>query len=250
MDEGTAPPPRRILEQISTHWPLIRDPAQFVLRYAPAIEAYLGALVRDPHAVEEITQDFLLRVVERGLIPEENLRGRFRNYLKAAVRNAALTHFRRRPTLLLDEDALRSLPADAPDPTDDDWLREWRRCLLDRVWESLEQQERRSTGNYAYTALRLTTDHPQADSVELAERTSAAVGRPLRPDAFRKQVSRARRDFARYLLEEVVRTVENPTPERVEEELIEVGLMPFLRPFLPDDWRTQIAAAAASAADA
>src|SRR4029079_9306886 len=88
VDDRTELPPRT-LEQISTHWPMIQDPARFVLRYAPAIESYLHALVRDPHAVEEIAQDFLLRVVERGLIPEANLRGRFRNYLKAAVRNAA-----------------------------------------------------------------------------------------------------------------------------------------------------------------
>jgi hypothetical protein len=245
MDESTAPQQfRRTLEQISTHWPLIRDPGRFVLRYAPAIEAYLGALVRDPHAVEEITQDFLLRVVERGLIPEDNLRGRFRNYLKAAIRNAALTHFRRRRPPSLDEETLRSLPAEDADPGDEEWLREWRRCLLDRVWESLEEHERRSPGNYACTVLRLTADHPQADSVELAELTSTAVGRPLRPDAFRKQVSRARRIFAECLLEEMVQTIENPTADRVEEELIEVGLMPFVRPFLPDDWRSQVAPSA------
>jgi RNA polymerase sigma-70 factor (ECF subfamily) len=241
MDDGSdAPQPRRTLEQISTHWPLIHDPAQFVLRYAPAIEAYLGALVRDPHAVEEIRQDFLLRVIERGLIPEENLRGRFRNYLKTAVRNAAITHFRRRRWPAPDPDVLCSLAADEPDPAEDEWLREWRRCLLDRVWESLEQHERSSAGNFACTVLRLTADHPDADSGELAERASTAVGRPLRADAFRKQVSRARRMFTQYLLEEIVQTVENLTAERIEEELIEVGLMPYVRPFLPDDWRTQI----------
>jgi hypothetical protein len=240
MDDRTQPPkPRRAIEDISTHWPLIRDPAQFVLRYAPAIEAYLGALVRDPHAVEEITQDFLLHVVERGLIPEENLRGRFRHYLKMAIRNAAVTYYRRRRPQSLNDEALRALPAaDAPDPADEEWLREWRRCVLDRVWERLEQHQRRSHDNFAYTALRLTADHPHADTRELAERTSSAVGRPLRPDAFRKQVSRARRMFAQYLVEEIAQTIRNPTAECVEEELVEVGLMAYVRPLLPDDWRT------------
>ena len=241
MDDRTPPrKPQCAMEQISTHWPLIRDPAQFVLRYAPAIEAYLGALVRDPHAVADITQDFLLHVVERGLVPEENLRGRFRNYLKAAVRNAAVTHFRRRRLSPLDDETLRGLDAGGPDPSDGEWLREWRRCVLDRVWESLERHERRSPDNFAYTVLRLTADHPDADARELAERASRAVGRPLRPDAFRKQVSRARRTFTQYLLEEVARTVQDPTAERVEEELVEVGLMPYVRPFLPDDWRARL----------
>jgi hypothetical protein len=236
----TPRPPHRALEQISTHWPQIQDPARFVLRYAPAIEAYLTVLVRDLHAVEEITQEFFLRVVERGISPQTHLRGRFRNYLKAAVRNAALTHFRRRRPASLDDNMVMKLAGDAPDPADADWLREWRRCVLDRVWDNLEQHERHSPGNFAYTVLRLTAEFPDADSIELAEKASTAAGHTLSPAAYRKQLSRARRAFAQYLLKEVVQTVEAPTAERVEEELIEVGLMPYVGPFLPDDWRDQV----------
>src|SRR5581483_2090426 len=60
---GAMPTQPRMLDEISTRWPLIHDPAQFVLRYGPAIEGYLAALVRDPDLVDEIRQDFLVRVL-------------------------------------------------------------------------------------------------------------------------------------------------------------------------------------------
>jgi hypothetical protein len=56
------------LDQISTHWSAIHDPASFTLRYAPAIRAYLLALLRDGHEADEAAQEFLLRVVERGFV--------------------------------------------------------------------------------------------------------------------------------------------------------------------------------------
>jgi RNA polymerase sigma factor (sigma-70 family) len=228
--------PAVCLDQISTRWSLIGDPAQFVLRYAPAIRRYLGALLRDGDAVEEVVQEFLLRVCERRFTPEQVERGRFRAYLKAAVRNAALSYLRRKPAHHHDEARLRQLPADGgpPSATDQAWLDEWRRCLLDRAWEALEDHQRRTPGNLAHTVLRLAVDHPGDDSPALAAR----AGRPLRADAFRKQLSRARRLFARFLVSEVAQTLEAPTPEQVEEELCDLGLLHHVRPFLPPDWRT------------
>ena len=88
-------PPRAMIDEITTRWPMIHDPGQFVLRYAPAIEGYLRAIVRDPEQVEDIRQDFLLHILQKGFLSADNLKGRFRNYLKAAVRNAAISHLRR-----------------------------------------------------------------------------------------------------------------------------------------------------------
>src|SRR4051812_27196053 len=115
------------LEQISTHWPLIHDPAQFVLRYAPAIQRYLTATVRQPQDVEEITQNFLLRILQRGFVEESAVRGRFRDYLKAAVRNAAQTHLRKQPRAAQNATALNHLAAaDTTLAADQEWLGEWR----------------------------------------------------------------------------------------------------------------------------
>ncbi len=241
MSEATpqTPTPRAGIDQISTRWPLIRDPIAFVFRYAPAIRGYLGVFLKDPHDVEDVCQTFMLRVVERGVVEEAVLRGRFRDYLIAAVRNAALAHLRRRVTgrpgaLLAEVAAVDSFVF----PDDEEWLSRWRRVVLTGVWEALENHERDHPGNFGHTALRAMVDHPDEDSTELAARVSRTCGRTVRPEAFRKQVSRARRLFAELLVAETSRTLDDPTPLKVEEELIDLGVMKYVRPYLSADWRT------------
>lgn len=232
--------PRAGIDQISTRWPLIQDPVKFVMRYAPAIQGYLGMFLKNPHDVEDVCQAFLLRIIERGMIDEKLVHGRFRDYLIAAVRNAALAHLRRRPLGVHDAAVLADIPS--PDsfefPADEEWLSRWRRVVLSGVWESLENHQREHPGNLCHTVLRTLVDHPQEDSVQLASRVSKQCGRIVQPEAFRKQVSRARRLFAEHLVAEIARTLEHPTPLKVEEELIDLGVMKYVKPFLPADWRT------------
>src|SRR5262249_14612283 len=83
------------LDEISTEWAVVRDPARFVRRYASAIHKYVAALVTNPHDAEEATQEFFLRVAQHGFVRTRQEGGRFRDYLKAAVRNAALNFLRR-----------------------------------------------------------------------------------------------------------------------------------------------------------
>jgi len=45
--------------------------------------------------------------------------------------------------------------------------------------------------------------------------------------------------FAQLLLREVEQTLDGPTPQQLEEELVEIGLMRHVRDFLPEDWRTR-----------
>lgn len=228
------------IDQISTRWPLIQDPVKFVMRYAPAIQGYLGVFLRNPADVEDVSQAFLLRVVERGVIEKEQLHGRFRDYLIATVRNAALAHLRRRPLGVTDDFALAQTPA--PEsfsfPDEEEWLSRWRRVVLASVWESLENHQRDHPGNLAFTVLRALVDHPKETSSQLAARVSRASGQAIQPEAFRKQVSRARRLFAELLVAEVARTLDHPTPLKVEEELIDIGVMKYVQPFLPPDWRS------------
>jgi RNA polymerase sigma factor (sigma-70 family) len=223
--------PREGLAQISTHWPLVTDPMRFVLRYAPAIRGYLNVLLPRAEDVDEVLQEFLLGVVERGFTPDRVRRGRFRDYLIAMVRHHAWRHLRRKqPRPLSAEQAERLQAPGQSAPEDAEWLAGWRQCLLDRAWETLESKERHSPGNWHYTALRLTTGHPDADSRSLAAQVAADP--PLSAAAFRKQLSRARAAFARALVDEVERTLEKPTPDAVMEELAEVGLLESVRPYL------------------
>src|SRR5436190_16567444 len=84
------------LDRITTRWSLITDPGHFVLRYAAAIRGYVLAILKNEHDAEEVIQEFLLRVCQKGFAPEQVTRGRFRDYLKSSVRNAALMLLRRR----------------------------------------------------------------------------------------------------------------------------------------------------------
>jgi len=235
MSQSMDPTPS-FLEQISTRWPLLSQPNQFVLRYAPAIRRYLTAMLKDEDAVHDVSQAFLVRILDQRFQPPSNLRGRFRDYLKAAVRNAALSHFRQTKKQVLSvlefevEDEKGTRESDAA------WTDEWRRCLLDRVWQAIDRHERRAQGNFAHTVLKLYLDHPTLDSNELAEMASQKIGSEMKAEAYRKQLSRARRLFATTLIQETARTLEQPTREGVAEELGDLGLWAEVKPYLPEDW--------------
>ncbi len=229
---GDTPNPR--LAEISTRWNIVGDPLQFVLRYAPAIQKYLTAIVRNAHDADEIAQDFLLKMMDRRFEHVRPDRGRFRFYLKQAVRNAVREHARRRRPALLSNEALAEYTTDetADSLTEQQWVEDWRRCILDRAWSALESHQRRHEGNLCHTVLRLTAEHPESDSATLAELTVRHSNRPLSVEAFRQQVSRGRRLLATFVRDEVAATLERPRPDEVNEELLNLGLMEYVGPYL------------------
>ncbi len=246
MPQPPQPPSDSRLDAISTQHSLLRaahhgsitsaGPARnaLALRYRRAIRGYLGALLKDDQDADEVAQMVLVKLLQGDFARATPDRGRFRDYLKVAVRNTALTHLRRKDSPLRHELADDTAACGG----DEEWLADWRRTVLDRAWDLLQEHERSRPGNLAYTLLRLLADHPDDDSEQLAERVSAILGRPIRADAVRKQISRARRKFAELLLDEVAETLDEPSPDRVEEELIETGLMDHVRDFLPENWKT------------
>src|SRR5262245_27419087 len=90
------PTPSR-LDRISTSWTLLaqardgdRDAASaakrvLVERYGGAVRRYLGALLRDDDAADDLTQEFGLALIEGKLVNADPGRGRFRDYVKAVV---------------------------------------------------------------------------------------------------------------------------------------------------------------------
>jgi DNA-directed RNA polymerase specialized sigma24 family protein len=227
-----------IIEHISTHWHVIGDPLQFVMRYASAVRRYVGALVKNAHDSEDVVQDFLLKTVRQPFTPEQLKRGRFRDYLKVILRNAAITHFRRaanRPTSATE--LCTSIAADIDDTADGEWVEEWRGCLLRRAWQALELHENSAPEGIAYTALRLAADHPEESSESLAKRASAHSGREVGAVAFRKQLSRARRHFAQMIVDEVRQTLERDSVDDIVDELCDLGLVEYVRDFLPEPFR-------------
>ncbi len=236
---------RRWLDQISTKWTAVQDAEQFVLRYGPAIRRYCESLLPRCGEADDVLQELLVRVVEKGFPHVDARKGRFRDYLKVTVRNAVITHLRRAarlPVAIADHDR-----AGMPHEPEADavWMDQWRTCILDRAWRLLDAHEKTHRDSRAYSVLRAVVDHPEATSEDLAGRLRTADGNPMNAALFRKHVSRARRLFARLVLQEVASTLDVPQPDAVEEELIDCGLWEALSDFLPDDWKVSLLASPA-----
>ena len=84
------------LDRISTHMTTLQDAERFVMRYGKAIRGYVTAILRDPAEGEEVVQELILGLLRRGGPATWPGAGRFRDYLKASARNAAVTYLRKK----------------------------------------------------------------------------------------------------------------------------------------------------------
>jgi RNA polymerase sigma-70 factor (ECF subfamily) len=231
------------LDAISTRWTLLQkaggeggvsvDNARnaLVLRYLGVVRRYVGAMVRNQQDAEDVTQDVLVRFLAGDFAGADPGRGRFRDFLKTAIRNMVRNYWdrqERRRTADLDVALVAAEKSD-----EDDWLVQWRQNLLELVWKALEKSEEEQPGSDVYTVLRLRTDHPDDSSEQLAQRLSGKLGKAIRPDATRQKLRRARMRFVDLLLVEVARGLNDPTPEKIDDELVALGLADLVHSLLP-----------------
>ena len=242
-------PPR--LDQMATEWSVLRLAHQFesvgsvqarqelLLRYRGAIRSYVIALLQNHPDAEDLAQEIFIRFMRGDFASADSGRGRFRDFLKVAIKNMVRNHWERQQRRMAVSFTVR--PETEPGtlgPIEEDlWSQEWRRQLIESTWSALEHFERSTPGCAYYTALRIRSEFSDADSAQLADRMSVATGKSWRADAFRQQLRRARLKFAQLLIEELLRGLSPSTPAAIEEELIALGLMEYVRPFLPEDWR-------------
>lgn len=97
------------------------------------------------------------------------------------------------------------------------------------AWLALRKHEQSNVGNLFHTVLRTSVKHGEEDSSLLAVRVSSATGQELSAEAFRKQLSRARRKFGELLVNEVARMMGAVTPDALEEELASLDLLKYVR---------------------
>src|SRR5947209_5228786 len=112
------------LTQISTQWTLVFQAhrgtpeqvaaaqVELMARYAGAVHRYLLAALRDPEAAEELDQEFAVRFLRGDFHRVDPARGRFRDFLKRALRNL-MTDYRRRKSV-----RPRTLGDALPEPAD------------------------------------------------------------------------------------------------------------------------------------
>jgi RNA polymerase sigma factor (sigma-70 family) len=238
------PDPTPHLHQISTHWSMIfqahasADPAapdaraNLLLRYGAAVYHFLLGKVHDPEAADELCQEFALRLVRGDFHRAHPDRGHFRALLQAALTNLVTDYHRRRQVrhqpLPPDSPLLADLEAPA-DSAGTDFARHWRDEMLAQAWEGLARHQDEH-GGMQYAVLRGRADHPDLSSTALAEVLADRLGQPLRAEAVRQTLRRARETFADLLRAEVARSLETDEPAAVEQELADLGLLTYCRP--------------------
>ena len=205
---------------------------QLLLRYHGAAYRYLLGIVRDPHVAEELTQDFAVRFLRGDFRHADPGQGRFRDFVKTALRHLAQDFWRKQKKALpaLAEDLSKQAPsADMPEASSDQqFLSSWRDEILARAWESLAPLESQ-TGQPYLTALLGKTVQPQLHSAQLAEELRTQLGRSFTEPAVRQLLHRARNLFAHMLVQEVARSLETQELEHIEEELIDLDLLPYCK---------------------
>jgi RNA polymerase sigma factor (sigma-70 family) len=234
------------LSRIKTRWSMLFQAHQgqgsaaqqarcvLLLRYYGAVYRYLLGVLRDPAAAEERTQDFAVRFLAGAFSGADPERGRFRDYLKTALRNLAHKHWEAQKREKdqgpqpLAEEAEMAAPASDPAEEDRAFVLAWREELLARTWKALRRVQE-ETGTPCHTVLHLRTEQPHLHSAQLAEQLAPHLGKVLSEGAVHQAVKRARDRFADLLLDEVSHSLGAPLLAELEQELIELGLLEYCK---------------------
>jgi RNA polymerase sigma-70 factor (ECF subfamily) len=207
--------------------------SKLMKKYSGAVQRYLLKILRDPDIAAELNQEFALRFLRGDFRNCDPSRGRFRDYVKRALQNLVNDYYRRkRPSVSMDSIFCEPVSEDSDPPQFEvEFIESWKKDLLERAWRVLLDLEKQTSLPY-YTVLRLRVDHPDLRSHHLAEKMSAASGRTVTAGAFRQAVQRARLKYVSFLIDEVKASLRDPTPDNVEEELGDLGLLEFCRSYL------------------
>lgn len=192
---------------------------ELVGRYHDAVTRYIHLKVRDKHLADEVLQEFWTKLLTGKLAGADKSKGRFRDYLRTVLHRLIIDHFRARK--------LQSLPPgdllDSSRP-DEDFDRVWREAVINRVWSRLETYQATTPKNRYATVLQLRREFPKASIEEIAEKLSEITRTPIRPEAFRKNLQRARAKFIELLVLELRETIHSTSTEDIEAEIFDLGL--------------------------
>ncbi len=229
------------LSGIDTQWSVVRKAhdseadgklaqSQLIDRYGPAIKRYLLGSLRSAEAADEVFQEFALRLVRGDFKNADSHRGRFRSLIKTALYHLIIDYHRRnqRNKRLGTDSALEHVAATACQPGDETFSLAWRESLLQGAWNRLEQLQAQ-TGKPYFAVLQTRLAHAELTTNQLMERLAEENVVVPQGSAFRVFLHRARRRFAVLMLKQVTASMENPTDEAIELELIELGLHHFCK---------------------
>jgi DNA-directed RNA polymerase specialized sigma24 family protein len=241
-------PPSRFA-QISTHRDLLGNADALLERYSQAIRSYLWTVLRDEDGVQDVLLALRIKILDGRFARWAPGRGKFRSYLKQAVLNEALQYLRKQRNRRREQrvEDLTRFPEGRPaGEAPHVWLNLYRSAVLEAAMKSLRSYQDQHPGNVFHSLLTLLAggliDAPggatlELSDAELAAQLSRSTGRASTVANLAQQKRRARHKFAELLAQEVRLTLEQPTPEDLEDELRHLGLLGYLGDFLPPDLR-------------
>jgi RNA polymerase sigma-70 factor (ECF subfamily) len=241
----------RRLSEIDTQWSLIERAHQkndeiaslakqeIIDRYGPAIHRYLLGAVRNAEAADGLFQQFALKLVQGEFKNAAEHKGRFRNMIKTSLYHLVCDYSRkmkREKTEATDLDTVEEISLSTTiEPKfaeqERDFLLDWRDIIIQRSWEQLKQQEQ-STGLPHYTILRRRVEKPKLSIAKLLYDLEPDLKKVPTMPTFRVTLHRARHRFASSILHEVCQSLNEPTDENIENELIELSLHQYCKPLL------------------
>ena len=112
---------------------------------------------------------------------------------------------------------------------EEQFLESWRKDLLDRAGFALGAREEHRPALSPCSAPAWIIRSSRSRAGEAARRP---LGRPLTAGAVRQALQRSRRKYVDYLLTEVLVSLDRPTQDDLEEELSDLKLLDYCRPYL------------------
>lgn len=188
-------------------------------RYHDAVKRYIYFKVRDSHLADEVLQEFWSKLLAGKLAGADKSKGRFRDYLRTVLHRLIIDHFRSRKLQPLP-------PGDLLDSSrpDEDFDRVWREAVITRVWVRLQTYQAATPKNRYASVLQLRRDFPKASIEEIASKLGEMTRSRVTPEAFRKNLQRARAKFIELLVMELRETIHPASQEDVEAEIFDLGL--------------------------
>jgi len=145
--------------------------SEFALRYYTAVRAFIRVIVRDPDLAQDLTQEFFQKRVlhDHGVLASaDRAEGRFRPYLKRAIRNFLIDKHRQAARSPQPDLRFAAMPElwdtlqdDDLEAADEALLREWGQSIVHLAIERVRHiaESRNQHEHFAMFARRYLGDH-------------------------------------------------------------------------------------------
>ena len=234
------------ISRIQTQWSIVQQAgqsrsdlgavlarAELASRYAGAIYRYLKRLLPSPQDAEDVAQEISMLILNGNLSGADPDKGRFRDYMKTVVINAARAHKKKSARQnekgrTMDAETLESLS----EPADDQSV--WEECLRDdliaQAMKKLTQQDEES-GQFYAAVLSWKIQNPGVGTDELAKFLTFVSERSVTVENARKVLQRARQSLAEILVSQVSNTLPENQRDRdsLTEQLAAIGILEICR---------------------